>query len=55
MLLALVLSVGSYFLIENPIRHWSFLARSGGRSVSLGALLIAPTFAIATFEIASHP
>jgi peptidoglycan/LPS O-acetylase OafA/YrhL len=54
-LLALVLSVGSYFLIENPIRHWSFLARSGGRSVSLGALLIALTLALATFEIASHP
>jgi len=54
-LFALGLSVGSYFLVENPIRHWNFLARSGGRSVSLGGLLIALSLAVATFEIASHP
>ena len=54
-LFALALSVGSYFLVENPIRHWKFLARSGGRSVSLGGLLIALSLALATFEIASHP
>ena len=54
-LFALALSVGSYFLVENPIRHWNFLVRSGGRSVSLGALLIAVSLAVATFEIASHP
>ncbi len=51
---ALGLSVGSYFLVENPIRHWKFLTRSSGRSVSLGALLIALSLALATFEIASH-
>jgi len=54
-LFALVLSVGSYFLIENPIRHWSFLTRFAVRSVTLGGLLIALSLAVATFEIASHP
>ena len=54
-LFALALSVGSYFLIENPIRHWKFLTRSGARSVSLGGLLIALSLVVATFEIASHP
>ena len=53
-LVALGLSVGSYFLVENPIRHWKFLTHSSGRSVSLGALLIALSLALATFEIASH-
>ena len=53
-LFALVLSVGSYFLVENPIRHWKFLTRSGARSVSLGGLLIALSLLLATFEIASH-
>ena len=28
LLFALGLSVGSYFLLENPIRHWKFLTRS---------------------------
>jgi peptidoglycan/LPS O-acetylase OafA/YrhL len=54
-LVALGLSICSYFLIENPIRHWGFLARSGGRSVALGAILIGLSLAVATFEIASHP
>jgi peptidoglycan/LPS O-acetylase OafA/YrhL len=55
MLLALGLSIGSYFLIENPIRHWIFLARSGGRSILLGALLIGLSLAVATLEIVNHP
>jgi len=54
MLVALALSIASYFIVENPIRHWSFLARSGGRSLALGALLIGLSLAIAFFEIASH-
>jgi peptidoglycan/LPS O-acetylase OafA/YrhL len=54
-LVALGLSICSYFLIENPIRHWKFLARSGGRSVALGLILIGLSLAVATFEIASHP
>ena len=55
MLLALGLSIGSYFLIENPIRHWTLIARSGGRSVLLGALLVGLSLAIATLEIVNHP
>ena len=54
LLFALGLSVGSYFLLENPIRHWKFLTRSPVRSVSLGGLLVALTLALCTFEIASH-
>ena len=53
-LFALGLSVGSYFLLENPIRHWKFLTRSGARSICLGGLLVALSLAVATFEIASH-
>jgi peptidoglycan/LPS O-acetylase OafA/YrhL len=54
LLFALGLSVGSYFILENPIRHWKFLTRSPVRSVSLGGLLVALTLALCTFEIASH-
>ena len=53
-LLALGLSVASFFLVENPIRHSRFLARSGLRSVLLGALLIGLSLSLLTFEIASH-
>jgi hypothetical protein len=53
-LFALGLSVGSYFILENPIRHWKFLTRYPVRSVSLGGLLVALTLALCTFEIASH-
>jgi peptidoglycan/LPS O-acetylase OafA/YrhL len=53
-LLALGLSVASFFLVENPIRHSRFLARSGLRSVLLGAVLIGLSLSLLTFEIASH-
>jgi len=54
-LAALGLSVVSFFLVENPIRHSRFLARSGLRSVLLGAILIGLSLSLLTFEIASHP
>jgi peptidoglycan/LPS O-acetylase OafA/YrhL len=54
-LLALALSVASYFLIENPVRHWRILTRSPVRSVSLGVILVGMSIALSTFEIASHP
>lgn len=54
-LAALALSVASFFLVENPIRHSRFLARSGLRSVLLGAMLIGLSLSLLTFEIASHP
>jgi peptidoglycan/LPS O-acetylase OafA/YrhL len=37
---AVVLAAGTYFAIENPIRHWSFLARFPLASVVGGAALI---------------
>jgi len=52
--LAVAISVASYLLIENPIRHWKFLTRSGIRSVALGAILIAISISLLTFEISSH-
>jgi peptidoglycan/LPS O-acetylase OafA/YrhL len=54
-LVALLLSVASFFIVENPIRHSRFLARSGLRSVLLGAVLIGLSLSVLTFEIASHP
>jgi peptidoglycan/LPS O-acetylase OafA/YrhL len=53
-LLALVLSIASYFLVENPLRHWRFLSRSGFRSLCLGAILVGISLALLTFEISSH-
>ncbi len=55
LLVALALSIGSYFIIENPIRHWIFLSRSAGRSLALGAALVCGTLGIIAFEIATHP
>ena len=52
---AIGLSVGSYFLIENPIRHWSVLRRSNARSLLLGACLIGVSIGLASLEIAHHP
>jgi peptidoglycan/LPS O-acetylase OafA/YrhL len=55
LVVALALSAGSYFLVENPIRHWPFLIRSGWRSLVLGAFLISTSLGVVAFEIASHP
>jgi peptidoglycan/LPS O-acetylase OafA/YrhL len=53
-LLALAVSIVSYFAIENPIRHWKFLARSGVRSICMGAILVGATVGLLAFEIATH-
>jgi len=53
-LVALVLSVGSYFLVERPIRHLRLLVRSRALSLLMGAVLIGMSLGLATFEIASH-
>jgi peptidoglycan/LPS O-acetylase OafA/YrhL len=55
LVVALALSAGSYFLVENPIRHWSFLTRSGWRSLALGAVLISTSHGLVSFEIGSQP
>ena len=54
-LVALALSIVSYFVVENPIRHWTLLTRSGVRSIYLGAALIGVSIGLASFEIATHP
>jgi peptidoglycan/LPS O-acetylase OafA/YrhL len=54
-LLALAISVVSYFAVENPVRHWKFLTRSGIRSICLGAILIGASLGLIAFEIGSHP
>ena len=54
-LLALGLSIVSYFAVENPLRHWKFLSRSGIRSLCLGAILVGASLGLMAFEIGSHP
>jgi peptidoglycan/LPS O-acetylase OafA/YrhL len=53
-LLALGLSITSYLLLENPLRHWKLLTRSPVLSVLLGASLITVAVTIASLEIAAH-
>jgi peptidoglycan/LPS O-acetylase OafA/YrhL len=52
---ALVISVVTFFCLENPIRHSGRLRRSWRLSIGLGVVLICTTVAITSFEIASHP
>jgi peptidoglycan/LPS O-acetylase OafA/YrhL len=54
-LLALGLSIVSYFAVENPLRHWKLLSRSGIRSLCLGAILVGASLGLMAFEIGSHP
>jgi peptidoglycan/LPS O-acetylase OafA/YrhL len=53
-LLALALSIATYFAVENPVRHWKFLTRSGVRSICMGAILIGASLGLMAFEIGSH-
>jgi peptidoglycan/LPS O-acetylase OafA/YrhL len=54
-LLALAFSVVSYFAVENPLRHWKYLSRSGIRSLCLGALFIGASLGLMAFETGTHP
>jgi peptidoglycan/LPS O-acetylase OafA/YrhL len=54
LLLALALSIASYKLLENPIRHMKVLVRSASLSMLTGLVLIALSVGIATIEIAQH-
>jgi len=49
-MIALPLAVGTYFAVEQPIRHSRLLSRSPAASLAMGALLIA-TCLVATFII----
>jgi len=52
---ALVISIATYFCLENPIRHAGRLRRSWRLSIGMGVVLICTTVAVTSFEIASHP
>ncbi len=52
---AVALSVATYFLVENPIRHAKRLRQSWRLSIGLGVVLIGFSVAVTTFEIATHP
>jgi len=54
-LLALAFSIVSYFVVENPLRHWKYLSRSGIRSLGLGALFIGVSLGLMAFETGTHP
>ncbi len=51
---ALIASVGTYVLVENPIRHARFSTRSRWMSIGLGVGLTAGTIGILTVQIDSH-
>ena len=54
LLLALGLSVVSYYAIENPVRHARILRTSGGWSIAVGALLIGVSLVVARYELVNH-
>ena len=55
MMLAVVLSVVASFAIENPIRHWKVLSRSGVRSICVGAFYVGVSLKVMAFELSNHP
>jgi peptidoglycan/LPS O-acetylase OafA/YrhL len=44
----------TYGLLENPIRNWNWLRTSPLRSIGIGLVLVAATFALATYELYIH-
>jgi peptidoglycan/LPS O-acetylase OafA/YrhL len=52
--LAMVASVGSYLIVENPIRHAQLLTRVRGASIALGVGLVSVTIGIMTVLISTH-
>ena len=52
-LVSLVLAALTYALIENPIRHSKWVARSWWRGILLGALIVIAVLMVATLEIHS--
>ena len=54
LLLSLGLAVITYLLVENPIRHSTFLVSKRWASLALGGCLIASSLTVATAEIHLH-
>jgi hypothetical protein len=52
--LAVVASIGSYLLVENPCRHAKFLTRNRWASIGLGVGLTVITVGILTAQINTH-
>jgi peptidoglycan/LPS O-acetylase OafA/YrhL len=55
LLVALGLSIITYYAVENPIRHSRFLARRRFASLALGAGLTGLSLAVVAFELGTHP
>jgi peptidoglycan/LPS O-acetylase OafA/YrhL len=51
---ALGLSIVTYFVVENPIRHARYLRRTRIPSLALGAALTGLSLAVVTYEVHSH-
>jgi peptidoglycan/LPS O-acetylase OafA/YrhL len=51
LLVALVVAIGTYLVVENPIRHSSFLKARAWASIALGLCLIAAGLTVTTLEI----
>jgi peptidoglycan/LPS O-acetylase OafA/YrhL len=54
LLLAVIASALTYRLVENPVRRARTLALKTGLSLTMGALLIIGTIALAQWQIATH-
>jgi peptidoglycan/LPS O-acetylase OafA/YrhL len=52
--ISVVFAAGSYYLVENPVRFGKFFTRHSVRSIALGIVLIAASFALCTWEIHDH-
>jgi peptidoglycan/LPS O-acetylase OafA/YrhL len=52
--IALLLSVATYHIVENPIRHAKFLTRRKWASIALGVALIVLTLGVLTAEVDLH-
>ena len=50
-LVALVLGIGTYFVVENPIRHSRLLISRRWASVAMGSCLIISSLALTTFAV----
>ncbi len=53
-LVALVASIGTYFILENPVRHAKVLTRRRWPPVLLGLVLIGASLGVAGLELGAH-
>ena len=53
-MVALLASIGTYLVLENPVRHAKLLTRRRWPPIVLGLALIATSFGVATLELRTH-